>query len=105
MSSNRLKYDTCAYSQKKKESKNYLNYVLFKPKYENSKKCKIASSDLKQVQKTIIENELFNLNRKSTLCSSKKFNSKTSKKFTPSNLKKTKSNGLPSFNTKLDCRK
>lgn len=119
MSSNRLKYDTCAYSQQTKESKNYLNYLLFKPKYENSKKCKIASSDLKQVQKTVIENELFNLNRKSTLCSSKKFNSKTSKKFThtppticesiyyitPSNLKKTKSNGLPPFNTKLDCRK
>lgn len=119
MSSNRLNYDTCAYSQKTKESKDCLNYVLFKPKYENSKKCKSASSDLKQVQKTVVENELFNLKRKSTLCSSKKFNSKTAKKFThtppavcesiyyitPSNLKKTKSNGLPPINTKLDCCK
>ena len=53
MSSNRLKYDTCAYSQKTKESKDCLNYVLFKPKYENSKKCK--SSCLKQVQKLLLK--------------------------------------------------
>lgn len=119
MSSNRLKYDTCAYNQKTKESKNCLNYVLFKPKYENNKKCNTASKDLKQIQKTEVENELFNLNRRSSLCSSKKFNSKTAKKFThtpvalcesiyyitPSNLKKPKSNGLSSINTKLDCCK
>jgi hypothetical protein len=119
MSSNRLIYDTCAYNQKIKDSRNTLNYMLFKPKYENSAKCKVVSADLKQEQKAAVENELFNLDRKSTLCASKKFNSATAKKFshkpptlcqsiyylTPNNLKRPTDNGLNPIKTKLDCCK
>ena len=41
MSSNRLMYDTCAYSKKMQESTSPLNYALYPGKFENSSKCRI----------------------------------------------------------------
>lgn len=119
MSSNRLIYDSCAYTQKMKESSSTLNYMLFKPKYENNKKCPIVSSDLKQEEKAIIENELYNLEKKTSLCASKKFNSSDAKKFThkpptlcqsiyyitPNNLERPTDNGLNTIETNLDLHK
>merc|ERR1711865_720918 len=57
------------------ESTSPLDYLLFKGKYENKKDCKLSSNanDASQLNKTVIENELYNLNRASSLCSSKKY--------------------------------
>ena len=41
MSSNRLMYDTCAYSKKMQESTSPLNYTLYPGKFENCSKCRI----------------------------------------------------------------
>lgn len=75
MSFNRLDYDKCAYQQKVNESQSPLDYALFKGKYENDKECNVSSdpNNMSQLNKTLVENELYNLNRSSTLCSSKKF--------------------------------
>tara|TARA_B100000768_G_C11197850_1_gene340355 strand:+ start:622 stop:981 length:360 start_codon:yes stop_codon:yes gene_type:complete len=111
MSFNRLDYDKCAYAQRLSESTSPLDYALFKGKYENNKDCKLSShaNDMSQLNKTLIENELYNLNRSSTLCSSKKFNPNSKAKvikhspaylcenihqMTPSGLSKISSNGL-----------
>lgn len=111
MSFNRLDYDKCAYAQRLNESTSPLEYSLYKGKYENCKDCKLSSytNDLPQLDKTIVENELYNLNRTSTLCSSKKYNPNEKVKLpkystpricegihsmTPSGLDKIKSNGL-----------
>ena len=41
MSSNRLIYDTCAYTKSMQESTSPLNYTLYPGKYENCAKCRI----------------------------------------------------------------
>ena len=75
MSFNRLDYDKCAYAQRLDESTSPLDYLLFKGKYENEKDCKLSSNtnDASQLNKTVVENELYNLNRTSSLCSSNKY--------------------------------
>ena len=41
MSSNRLIYDTCAYTKSIQESTSPLNYTIYPGKYENCAKCRI----------------------------------------------------------------
>ena len=111
MSFNRLDYDKCAYAQRLTESTSPLGYLLYRGKYEHNKDCKLSSNpnDMSQLNKTLVENELYNLNRTSTLCSSKKYNPsqkvnvpKSSPatlcqsiyNLTPSGLPKVTSNGL-----------
>tara|TARA_B110000908_G_C10262171_1_gene460179 strand:- start:2079 stop:2420 length:342 start_codon:yes stop_codon:yes gene_type:complete len=111
MSFNRLEYDKCAYAQKLTESIGPLGYLLYKGKYENNKDCNLSSdpNDQTQLNKTLVENELYNLNRTSTLCSSKKYNPgqkvtvpknspailcENIHQLTPSGLSKITSNGL-----------
>ena len=111
MSFNRLDYDKCAYAQKLTESTSPLCYLLYKGKYEHNKDCKLSAhpNDMSQLNKTVVENELYNLTRTSTTCSSKKYNP-TQKvdvpkhsparlcenvhQLTPSGLPKITSNGL-----------
>ena len=111
MSFNRLDYDKCAYAQRLNESTSPLDYQLYKGKFEHNKDCSMSAhpNDMSQVNKTLVENELYNLNRTSTLCSSKKYNptdkvevTKHSPAFlcenvhqmTPTGLAKITSNGL-----------
>lgn len=113
MSFNRLEYDKCAYAQKLTESTSPLSYLLFKGKFENNKDCKLSDhdNDMSQLNKTIVENELYNLNRTGTLCSAKKYNPTDNvvvpkhspvrlceniHQLTPSGLPKITSNGLSS---------
>jgi len=76
MSFNRLHDDKCAYEQEMKESTSPLDYLLFKGKYENCQTCALSNKPnfLEQDQVATVENELYNLNRSSSLCSSKKYN-------------------------------
>ena len=41
MSSNRLKFDPCAYNQKLGESRNMMNYTMYPGKFENTSKCQV----------------------------------------------------------------
>lgn len=41
MSSNRLKYDKCAYQKSLQQSTSPLDYMMYTGKYENSAKCRI----------------------------------------------------------------
>lgn len=111
MSSNRLKYDNCAYATEIKESTGSLEYNLFLGKYENCKTCPNSdfTNNLPFGPKTDTESELFGLTRQNTKCPELKFD--TNKEFinpnfspaklnegiyylTPSNLEKPKTNML-----------
>ena len=117
MSFNRLQYDDCAYATELKQSVSPLEYQLYIGKYENSKPCACNESDktcnVDFTTRTDVENELYNLNRSSTLCPSKKFNPKANNftntytpptlceniyHMTPSGLTKPTSNGLNNDN-------
>jgi hypothetical protein len=91
MSSNRLKYDKCAYLSEIKESTGSLEYNLFKGKYDNCEKCAIGDfkAELEFSSRTDMENELFGLNRPNTKCPSLKYDmtqSFNNKKLTPAKL-------------------
>lgn len=117
MSFNRLQYDDCAYATELKQSVTPLEYQLYVGKYENSKPCADNESDKKCnvdfKTRTDVENELYNLNRSSTLCPDKKFNPKAENfshsynpptlyqsiyHITPTGLTKPTSNGLNNDN-------
>jgi hypothetical protein len=109
MSSNHLKYDTCAYATSIKESTEPLEYWLFKGKYET---CNASpNADFNNIidfpSRADVESELFGINRLGTDCPSLKFDPTKPFKnpmfsppiigqniygITPSNLINTKSN-------------
>ena len=75
MSSNRLKYDKCAYVANMKESTEPLEYNLFVGKYENCEKCPIGKygNILPFGAKTNTESELLGLTRPNSKCPEKKY--------------------------------
>lgn len=80
MSSNRLIYDTCAYSQKLGESVGPLKYMLNPMKYENSKKCRHEKGLLGSHPASLpagnlvdLENDLKGITRKTSLCAANKY--------------------------------
>jgi hypothetical protein len=75
MSSNHLKYDTCAYATAIKESTEPLNYWLYKGKYETTNACSNGdfTNNVEFSSRADVESELFGLNRLSTDCPSLKY--------------------------------
>ena len=80
MSSNRLIYDTCAYTKKIDESVGPLQYILNPLKYENCNKCRhelglVSGPAVSHIQGNLVdlENDLRGATRESSLCPSKKF--------------------------------
>lgn len=109
MSSNRLKYDKCAYVANMKESTEPLEYNLFVGKYENCEKCPIGKygNILPFGAKTNTESELLGLTRPNSKCPEKKYQAESTFKnmplsaakmcdsiyyITPNNLEKPTSN-------------
>jgi len=74
MSSNRLKYDSCAYVQDIKESVEPLQYNMFLGKYENCKSCPVGDygNILPFGPKTDLESELRGINQPATKCTNNK---------------------------------
>ena len=75
MSSNHLKYDTCAYATTIKESTEPLEYWLYKGKYETCSSCKNGdfTNNIDFSSRADVENELFGLTRLGTDCPSLKY--------------------------------
>ena len=80
MSSNRLIYDTCAYSTKINESVGPLQYILNPMKYENCKKCRhelglVGGTAVSHIKGNLVdlENDLRGATRVSSLCPKKKY--------------------------------
>ena len=80
MSSNRLIYDTCAYSTKMNESVGPLQYILNPMKYENCKKCRhelglVGGSAVSHIKGNLVdlENDLRGATRVSSLCPQEKY--------------------------------
>lgn len=80
MSSNRLIYDTCAYSTKLDESVGPLAYVLNPLKYENCKKCRhelglVGGSAVSHIKGNLVdlENDLRGSTRLNSQCPSNKY--------------------------------
>jgi hypothetical protein len=75
MSSNHLKYDTCAYATTIKESTEPLNYWLYKGKYETCNACANGdfTNNIDFPSRADVESELFGLNRPGTDCPSLKY--------------------------------
>ena len=78
MSSNRLIYDTCAYSTKMNESVGPLQYILNPMKYENCKKCRhelglVGGTAVSHIKGNLVdlENDLRGATRVSSLCPKK----------------------------------
>ena len=77
MSSNRLMYDTCAYSKRVDESVGPLVYMLNPMKYENCKKCRhelglVGGSAVSHIKGNMVdlENDLRGATRENSLCPS-----------------------------------
>ena len=70
MSSNRLKFDSCAYSKLIQESTQPLEYKLYKGKYLLDTKCPVGDfpNELDFASRADMENELYGLNRLGTRC-------------------------------------
>ena len=80
MSSNRLIYDTCAYSTKMNESVGPLQYILNPMKYENCKKCRhelglVGGTAVSHIKGNLVdlENDLRGATSVSSLCPKKKY--------------------------------
>ena len=75
MSSNHLKYDTCAYATTIKESTEPLEYWLYKGKYETCGPCSNGdyTNNIDFSSRADVESELFGLNRPGTDCPSLKY--------------------------------
>ena len=80
MSSNRLRYDTCAYKTEITQSSNTLNYVLDPMKYENCNKCRmelgiIGGNEVSQIKGNLVdlENDLRGQTRLNSRCPSNKY--------------------------------
>ena len=80
MSSNRLMYDSCAYSKKLTENGNILEYVLNPSKYYNCNRCRmqlgiVGGNDVSQIQGNLVdlETELRGTTRHTSLCPTNKY--------------------------------
>jgi hypothetical protein len=75
MSSNHLKYDTCAYTTTIKESTEPLEYFLYKGKYETCTACSNGdfTNNIDFPSRADVESELFGLTRPGTDCPSLKY--------------------------------
>ena len=75
MSSNHLKYDTCAYATTIKESTSQLEYWLYKNKYETCNACVNGdyTNNIDFSSRADVESELFGLTRPGTDCPSLKY--------------------------------
>jgi len=75
MSSNHLKYDTCAYATSIKESTEPLEYLLFRGKYETCNACSNGdfTNNIDFPSRADVESELFGLTRPGTDCPSLKY--------------------------------
>ena len=75
MSSNHLKYDTCAYATTIKESTEPLEYWLYRGKYETCNACVNGdyTNNIDFPARTDVESELFGLTRPGTDCPSLKY--------------------------------
>ena len=111
MSSNRLRYDACAYATDIKESTSPLDYNLFQGKYINSKNCVVSdyTNTLEFTDRATVESELQGITRPKTQCPSLKYDPKKYYRgvdfsppimcdniyyITPNNLEKPKTNML-----------
>jgi len=111
MSSNRLRYDACAYATDIKESTSPLDYNLFQGKYINQKNCAVSdfTNTLEFIDRATVESELYGITRSNTQCPSLKYDPKRNFKgadfsppimcdniyyITPNNLEKPKTNML-----------
>lgn len=77
MSSNRLSYDDCAYTQRTGERVNPLTYQLFSSKHTLCQWCgdkhEKSKSELSWTERVTIENDLLNIDRKVSKCNTEKF--------------------------------
>ena len=75
MSSNHLKYDTCAYATTIKESTEPLEYWLYKGKYQTCNTCVNGdyTNEIDFPSRADVESELFGLTRPGTDCPSLKY--------------------------------
>jgi hypothetical protein len=82
MSSNRLRYDTCAYEQAIKQSTSPLSYTLDTTKFDNCSKCRmqlglVGGNNVSQIAGNLVdlENDLRGQTRKNSDCPSKQYQS------------------------------
>ena len=111
MSSNHLKYDTCAYATTIKESTSQLEYWLYRNKYETCLACPYGdfTNNIDFPSRADVESELHGLTRPGTDCPSLKYDPTKKLKnpsfsppticqsihgITPSNLEKPTTNML-----------
>ena len=75
MSSNHLKYDTCAYATTIKESTKPLEYLIYKGKYETCASCINGdyTNNIDFPSRADVESELFGLTRLGSDCPSLKY--------------------------------
>ena len=81
MSSNRLRYDACAYEKTLQQSTGPMEYMLYSGKYENSAKCRIEfgtvggnAVSLFSGNLVDLESDLRGQTRPNSLCPSKMYN-------------------------------
>lgn len=77
---NRLSYDKCSYDNRLNESRSVFDYNMYKGKYDNTSKCRVAfgvvggyGDSLYAGNQTDLESDLFGQTRKLSDCPSKKF--------------------------------
>ena len=80
MSSNRLKFDTCAYSADITQSTNTLTHVIDPMKYEHCQKCRhelglVGGNEVSQIRGNLVdlENDLRGQTRFNSRCPQKKY--------------------------------
>lgn len=74
-SSNRLRYDNCAYAKTLAESVSPFAYQMYDGKYENRDKCKFDVAWRPYDREVVdIESDLKNISRPATKCPSLKYN-------------------------------
>lgn len=72
MSSNRLSYDECQHSKRTTERVTPLDYLLFPAKYVPTTTC-TQNNELSFTDRVTIENDMLNIDRKTTKCDSGKY--------------------------------
>lgn len=88
MSSNRLKFDPCAYNQKLGESRNMMNYTMYPGKFENTSKCQVqrgiiggSTASMYRGNQTDLESDLRGQTYPGSLCACHKYSPRCSKPF------------------------
>ena len=74
-SSNRLRYDNCAYAKTLAESVSPFAYMMYDGKFENGGKCKLDNAWRPYYKEVVdVESDLKNITRPATKCPSLKYN-------------------------------